>query len=73
MVTHNANLVVNTGADQVIIASAAPDPAGGLPAISYVAGGLEDEEIRIEVCAILEGGAEAFRDRARRLRVTLER
>lgn len=73
MVTHNANLVINTDADQIIIASAGPHPSGGLPPITYVAGGLEDENIRKEVCSILEGGEDAFRERARRLRVRLER
>jgi AAA domain, putative AbiEii toxin, Type IV TA system len=73
MVTHNANLVVNTDADQIIIAGAGPHPAQGLPAISYVAGGLEDADIRRAVCDILEGGEDAFRERARRLRVRLER
>ena len=73
IVTHNANLVVNTDADQVIIATAGPHPAAGLPPISYVAGGLEEARIREAVCNILEGGNEAFRERARRLRVRLER
>jgi ABC-type cobalamin/Fe3+-siderophores transport system ATPase subunit len=73
IVTHNANLVINTDADQVIIACAGPHPAGGLPPISYIAGGLEDANIREAVCNILEGGEEAFRERARRLRVRLER
>ena len=73
MVTHNANLVINTDADQIIIAGAGPHPAGGLPLISYVGGGLEDANIREAVCNILEGGEEAFRERARRLRVRLER
>jgi energy-coupling factor transporter ATP-binding protein EcfA2 len=73
MVTHNANLVVNTDADQVIIAHAGPHTGGGLPAISYTAGGLEDEAIRTSVCEILEGGEDAFRERARRLRVRLKR
>ena len=40
MVTHNANLVINTDADQIIIASAGSHPTGGLPPITYVAGGL---------------------------------
>ena len=31
MVTHNANLVINTDADQIIVASAGPHPSGGLP------------------------------------------
>jgi energy-coupling factor transporter ATP-binding protein EcfA2 len=73
MVTHNANLVINTDADQIIIADAGPHPNGGLPPITYVAGGLEDAHIRKLVCDILEGGEDAFRERARRLRVRLER
>ncbi len=73
MVTHNANLVINTDADQIIIAESGPHPAQGLPSITYVAGGLEDGDIRRAVCDILEGGEDAFRERARRLRVRLER
>lgn len=73
VVTHNANLVINTDADQIIIAEAGPHPTGGLPLITYVSGGLEDASIRQAVCNILEGGEEAFRERARRLRVRLER
>lgn len=73
MVTHNANLVINTDADQIIVASAGPHPSGGLPPITYVAGGLENADIRKFVCDILEGGEAAFRERARRLRVRLER
>ncbi|MET4518142.1 hypothetical protein ABIB81_007495 [Bradyrhizobium sp. I1.7.5] len=48
-------------------------PSGGLPPITYVSGGLESVEIRKAVCDILEGGEAAFRERARRLRVRLER
>lgn len=73
MVTHNANLVVNTDADQIIIAECGPHAQGQLPPITYVTGGLEDEEIRDRVCDILEGGDIAFRERARRLRVRLSR
>jgi energy-coupling factor transporter ATP-binding protein EcfA2 len=73
MVTHNANLVINTDADQILVAEAGPHPSGGLPPISYVAGGLEDAVIRKAVCNILEGGEAAFRERARRLRVRLDR
>ena len=73
MVTHNANLVINTDADQIIVAEAGPHPSGGLPPISYMAGGLEDAAIRKAVCDILEGGEAAFRERARRLRVRLDR
>ena len=73
MVTHNANLVINTDADQIIVAEAGPHPSGGLPPISYAAGGLENADIRKAVCDILEGGEAAFRERARRLRVRLDR
>lgn len=73
IVTHNANLVINTDADQIIVADATPSPGAGLPTFSYVAGGLEDASIRKQVCDILEGGETAFRERARRLRVRLER
>lgn len=73
IVTHNANLIVNTDADQVIVASAGAHRRGKLPKISYEAGGLEDPQIRRKVCEILEGGEQAFRDRARRLRVQLPR
>ena len=73
MVTHNANLVINTDADQIIVATAGPHPSGGLPPIRYVSGGLESAAIRKAVCDILEGGEAAFRERARRLRVRLER
>lgn len=73
MVTHNANLVINTDADQIVVAEAGSHPLGGLPPISYMAGGLESAAIRKAVCDILEGGEAAFRERARRLRVRLDR
>jgi DNA repair exonuclease SbcCD ATPase subunit len=38
MVTHNANLVVNTDADQVIVAASEKTDNGGLPTISYESG-----------------------------------
>jgi hypothetical protein len=71
MVTHNANLVVNTDVDQVIVAHCGPVEEGKLPALTYQLGGLEDPEIRTAVCEVLEGGAEAFRQRARRLRIEM--
>jgi len=73
MVTHNANLVINTDADQIIIAESGPHPHGALPPITYRSGGLESAEIRKAVCDIPEGGEGAFQERARRLRVRLER
>ena len=73
MVTHNANLVINTDADQIIVATSGPQPGRGLPSIHYQPGGLENADIRKAVCDILEGGDVAFQERARRLRVTLRR
>lgn len=72
MVTHNANLVVNTDADQVIVAFAGAHTPGQLPPIRYIVGGLESAKMRQHVCDILEGGERAFKERARRLRVRLE-
>lgn len=71
LVTHNANLVVNTDADQVIVATAGSHEAGDLPTMSYRAGSIDEPVIRGLVCDILEGGREAFQERARRLRVDL--
>ncbi|WP_316399229.1 TrlF family AAA-like ATPase [Bradyrhizobium sp. 33ap4] len=71
IVTHNANLVVNTDADQVIVATCGPHRPGRLPEITYQSGGLENPDIRRLVCEILEGGENAFRQRARRLRVRM--
>src|SRR5262245_29606644 len=72
IVTHNANLVVNTDADQVIVASSERREGIGLPRLSYVSGSLEDREIRDAVCAVLEGGERAFLDRARRYRLRFD-
>nr|WP_197325167.1 AAA family ATPase [Ralstonia solanacearum] len=69
IVTHNANLVVNTDADQVIVAKCGPHRPGQLPLISYECGALENPRIRQHVCDILEGGERAFKERAKRLRV----
>lgn len=69
VVTHNANLVVNTDADQVIVARAVQTADGGLPTISYRSGSLENPNIRRSVCEILEGGERAFLERERRYRL----
>ncbi|MEQ1564647.1 MAG: TrlF family AAA-like ATPase [Myxococcota bacterium] len=66
MVTHNANLVVNTDSDQVIVTSSVRSDAQALPTICYEAGGLEDRSVRDAVCGLLEGGEDAFRRRGRR-------
>ena len=41
--------------------------------VLYRSGGLENSDIRRAVCDILEGGEGAFQERARRLRVRLDR
>jgi len=69
LVTHNANLVVNTDADQVIVATARRASGEGLPHLSYESGGLENKRIRSAVCDLLEGGERAFRERERRYRL----
>lgn len=66
MVTHNANLVVNTDSDQVIVTTSERDAPEALPSITYMGGGLEEPEIRRQVCALLEGGEDAFRKRGQR-------
>jgi hypothetical protein len=71
IVTHNANLVVNTDADQVIVASCDSHEPNRLPNINYISGSLENPEIREKVCEILEGGEKAFKERAKRLRVSI--
>jgi ABC-type multidrug transport system ATPase subunit len=71
MVTHNANLVVNTDVDQVLVAHAGSLEEGRLPELTYLAGGLERPDVRTAVCDVLEGGAEAFRQRAQRLHIDL--
>ena len=69
IVTHNANLVVNTDADQVIVARSERGDASSLPTISYESGSLENSAIRRRVCQILEGGERAFLERERRYRL----
>lgn len=55
--TNNANLVVNTDSEQVIVAEYDDN------IISYKLGSLENKEIRKDIMPILEGGEEAFRKR----------
>ena len=73
IITHNPNLVVNTDAEQVIVAESELR-SNGLPTISYTCGSLECAEgdgvlgtsIREAVCRIMEGGKDAFRQREHR-------
>ena len=55
--THNANLVVNTDAEQIIVA----ESDAGL--IKYSCGAIEDSNIRDKVTQLLEGGELAFKKR----------
>ncbi|EAR0172498.1 DNA repair protein, partial [Salmonella enterica] len=60
IVTHNANLVINSDSEQVIVANYDGD------VISYEVGAIEDGNIRMQqgirhhICSILEGGHVAF-------------
>jgi len=65
LITHNPNLVVNGDSEQVIVAGC-KRRENGLPAISYTSGALENPDLRIQVCRILEGGSTAFRKREKR-------
>lgn len=58
--TNNANLVVNTDAEEVIVAEFKNN------IIKYIVGSIEDKSIRNEMTTILEGGEEALRNRERK-------
>ncbi|MFP6862979.1 hypothetical protein [Pseudomonas sp.] len=66
IVTHNANLVVNSDAEQIIVANNDGET------ISYECGALEDGNVRNNdgiksmVCRILEGGHTAFESREKK-------
>jgi hypothetical protein len=55
--TNNANLIVNTDAEQIIVAEFKDNE------ISYKLGALENLDIRKDIMPILEDGIEAFRKR----------
>ena len=70
IITHNPNLVINTDAEQVLVAKF---DGSTLPKIVYRAGALENSNpagpilgIREEACKILEGGTKAFQLREQR-------
>jgi hypothetical protein len=71
IITHNANLVINTDAEQVIVVRAMPSATGRMPVIAYECGSLESVTVRRAVCDNLEGGERAFKDRAKRYRQRL--
>jgi len=70
IITHNPNLVINTDAEQVLVANF---DGSRTPKIVYRSGALEDSNptgpvvgIREEACKILEGGTKAFQLREQR-------
>ncbi len=63
IVTHNANLVVNSDTEQVIIAQNIDET------LTYYSGSLENETIINDVCKILEGGKYAFEQRRNRYKL----
>jgi len=65
IVTHNANLVVNADAEQVIVAENENE------SINYITGSLENINIRNKVCEILEGGIDAFRKREKKYNIKI--
>jgi len=62
VVTHNANIVVNGDAELVV----ALDVRGGRT-LQVCVGGLQEQNVRDEICRVMEGGAVAFRERYRRI------
>lgn len=62
VVTHNANIVVNGDAEWVV---ALDVRRGQVRQVST--GGLQEQTVRDAVCRVMEGGAEAFRERYRRI------
>lgn len=77
IITHNPNLVVNTDAEQVIVASY---DGGAVPRIQYTSGSLENQAVALSdakpdeltdgiierVCDVLEGGPSAFEQRSKK-------
>lgn len=81
MITHNPNLVVNTDAEQIIIANY---DGKRTPRLEYSSGSLEDQAKQIpdipidqledgiieQVCNILEGGERAFEKRKKKYQIS---
>lgn len=66
VVTHNANIVVNADAELVMTM----DFNGQI--ILASAGGLQETAVRKDICRVMEGGEEAFRQRYKRILEDLE-
>jgi hypothetical protein len=63
-VSNNGNVVVNSDAEQVIIAQR--DEQGE---ISYISGAIENPALRSKLLCVLEGGEEAFNKRQQKYRL----
>ena len=59
--THNANLVVNADAEQIIVANLDQNNDKG-----YISGSIENPSINKKIKEILEGGEAAFKNRERK-------
>ena len=64
LASNNGNVVINSDAEQVILAENTEGE------ISYLAGSLENHEVRDRALRVLEGGADAFRKRQEKYRLT---
>ncbi|GET47004.1 hypothetical protein [Capnocytophaga felis] len=60
IITHNANLVVNADAEQIVVAR------NNNEKLSYLSGSLENPEVNKHICEILEGGVQAFKNREKK-------
>lgn len=63
-VSNNGNVVVNSDAEQVVIASRNDEGE-----ISYISGSLENPALRLKLLGVLEGGEEAFSRRREKYRL----
>ncbi len=62
LVTHNPNIVVHGDAEYVL----SLESKGSRTAVSRE-GGLQEQDVREEICRVMEGGREAFESRYRRI------
>lgn len=62
IVTHNPNIPVNGDAELIVVM--APIPGGFA---EFLAGGLQEPEVRQQICEIMEGGEDAFKKRFDRI------
>jgi len=65
LASNNGNVVINSDAEQIIIANR----NDGL--ISYISGAIENSVIRDRAVKVLEGGADAFRQRQQKYRLNV--